>query len=55
MSDNDRRILQYIASELARLQRQAQAIEGGELLAYLIDMAFTEAREALAKRSDAAS
>jgi hypothetical protein len=51
----DRRVLEHIAAELERLLRHAQPIEGGDLLAYLIDMAITEAREALAKRSDAAS
>jgi hypothetical protein len=51
MPDHDRRTLEYIAAELGRLQRQAEAVEGGDLLAYLIDMAITEARNALQGRS----
>jgi hypothetical protein len=49
--NQDRRILEYFAAELARLQRQAQAVEGADLLAYLPDMAITEARNTLQGRS----
>jgi hypothetical protein len=52
VADCDRRILEHIATELGRLQQQAQAVEGQDLLAYLINVAMVEARDALAKRSD---
>ena len=41
--------VEHITAELARLQRQAQAVEGQDLLAYLINVAMIEARDALAK------
>jgi hypothetical protein len=41
MPDRDRLILEHIAAELDRPQRQAQAVEGSDLLAYLLDMAIS--------------
>jgi hypothetical protein len=40
MPDRDRLILEHIAAELERLQRH-QAVEGSDLLAYLLDMAIS--------------
>jgi hypothetical protein len=53
MPDRDRLILEHIAAELGRLQQQALVVEGQDLLAYLINVAMIEARDALAKGSHA--
>jgi hypothetical protein len=49
MPERDRRILEHIAAELGRLQRQAEAVDGGDLLAYLMHVAITEALDVLRK------
>ena len=48
MPDRNRLVLEHIAYDIERLQRQAAAI-GQDLLAYLLDQAATEARHQLAR------
>jgi hypothetical protein len=49
MPNPDLSDLDLLVADLERLLRRARAIEGADLLAYLIDMAAIEARSAAEK------
>ena len=51
MPDRNRLVLEHIAYDIERLQRQAAAI-GQNLLAYLLDQAAAEARHQLSAEDD---